>query len=135
VVITLKPHGGISLTSEDILKAKERVDNVAFGICYDPGNIIHYSKGEERPESSIDEVAAVVYTAIIKDCIVVDGNPNVQITPGEGLVDFEQILGSLTKSGYLGPYYVECVSGVETEEIVKNIKATYKFVSDILSQL
>ncbi|MDP7130124.1 MAG: TIM barrel protein [Planctomycetota bacterium] len=135
VVITLKPHGGITLTSKDILRARDRVDQVAFGICYDPGNIIHYSKGEERPEDSIDEVAPVVYTAIIKDCIVVDGKPNVQITPGEGLVDFERIIGALAKSGFLGPFYVECVDGTETEEIVENMKATHQFVSDILDGL
>ncbi|MDA0841088.1 MAG: sugar phosphate isomerase/epimerase [Planctomycetota bacterium] len=135
VVITLKPHGGISLTSKDILKAKERVNQEAFGICYDPGNIIHYSKGEERPEDSVEEVAPAVYTAIIKDCVVVDGKPNVQITPGEGLVDFEKVIGALVKSGFSGPFYVECVRGDKTEEIIKNIRATHQFVSDILAGL
>ena len=55
--IALKPHGGISLTIQDLIKADQEVNHSAFGICYDPGNIIYYTKGELRPETEIDAVA------------------------------------------------------------------------------
>jgi sugar phosphate isomerase/epimerase len=135
VNITLKPHGGITLTIDDLINAYNKVHHPAFGICYDPGNIIYYTKGELRPEPDIARVAPTVNTAIIKDCVVVDGNPDVMITPGEGLVDFEKVLGGLVKGGFRGPLYVECVGGKEINEINKNVKSTLKFVSDILAKL
>ena len=101
VHITMKPHGGISLTAEDLLDAYEKVHHPAFGICYDPGNIIYYTKGERRPETDVEKVASVVSTAIIKDCVVEDGVPDVMVTPGEGLVDFNKVLRGLVEGGFV----------------------------------
>ena len=43
VNITLKPHGGITLTVEGLVYAYEKVNHPAFGICFDPGNVIYYT--------------------------------------------------------------------------------------------
>ena len=133
--ITLKPHDGITLTIDDLINAFDKVNHLAFGICYDPGNIIYYTKGELRPEPDIARVAPIVTTGIIKDCVVKDGVPDVMVTPGEGLVDFEKVLGGLVEGGFRGPLYVECVAGKELDEINKNVKSTLKFISGILSKL
>lgn len=135
VNITLKPHGGITLTVEGLVHAYETVNNPAFGICYDPGNIIYYTKGEMRPETDIDEVAPMVTTGIIKDCVVKDDKPDVMVTPGEGLVEFDTVLSGLVAGGFRGPLYVECVGGKELSEIDKNVKSTLKFVKDILAKV
>jgi sugar phosphate isomerase/epimerase len=55
------------------------------------------------------------------------------VTPGEGLVDFEKVLGGLVVGGFDGPLYVECVGGKTVDEIDRNVKSTLKFVSDILA--
>ena len=133
VDITMKPHGGISLTIADLVNAYNSVNHSAFGICYDPGNIIYYTKGELRPEPDAETVGAQVSTMIIKDCVVEDGKPDVMVTPGEGLVDFEKVLGGLVAGGFDGPLYVECVGGKTVDEIDGNVKSTLKFVSDILA--
>lgn len=133
--ITLKPHGGITLTIDDLINAYDEVNHPAFGICYDPGNIIYYTKGELRPEPDIAKVAPKVTTGIIKDCVVNDGVPDVMVTPGEGLVDFEKVLAGLVEGGFKGPLYVECVAGKELDEINKNVKSTLKFLNDILAKL
>ena len=133
VNITMKPHGGISLTVQDLLDADEKVNHPAFGICYDPGNIIYYTKGDLRPETDVAIAAPKVTTTIIKDCAVEDGVPDVMVTPGEGLVDFETVLNGLVSGGFDGPLYVECVGGTTVDEINRNTKATLKFVSDILA--
>ena len=133
VEITMKPHGGISLTIADLVKAYNSVNHPAFGLCYDPGNIIYYTTGELRPEPDAEKVGAQVSTVIIKDCVVEDGNPDVMVTPGEGLVDFEKVLGGLVAGGFDGPLYVECVGGKMVDEINANVKSTLKFVSDILA--
>jgi len=135
VNITLKPHGGITLTVEGLLTAYEKVAHPAFGLCYDPGNIIYYTKGEHRPESDAAKVAPKTTTGIIKDCVVVDGKPDVVVTPGEGLVDFDKVLGDLVRGGFRGPLYVECVGGKEPEEIHRNVTSTLGFVKGILAKL
>ena len=133
VNITMKPHGGISLTVQDLIDADAKVNHPAFGICYDPGNIIYYTKGDLRPETDVAIAAPKVTTTIIKDCVVEDGVPDVMVTPGEGLVNFEAVLNGLVSGGFGGPLYVECVGGTTVDEINRNTKATLKLVTDILT--
>ena len=133
VNIALKPHGGISLTVQDLIRADQEVSHSAFGICYDPGNIIYYTKGELRPETDIDAVASRVTTVIVKDCVVQHGTPDVRVTPGEGLVDFKRVMDGLVASGFDGPLYVECVAGSTLNEINANIESTLRFVRGILT--
>jgi len=133
--ISLKPHGGITLTVEGLVYAYEKVNHPAFGICYDPGNIIYYTKGEMRPETDIDEIAPMITTGIIKDCSVEDGKPDVAITPGDGLVEFDTVLAGMVNGGFTGPLYVECVGGKELDDVNRDIKSTLKFIKDILAKL
>lgn len=67
--------------------------------------------------------------------MVRDGKPDVMITPGEGWVDFEQVLAALIEGGFRGPLYVECVGGDTIEEIDRNVNNTYRFLRDILARL
>ncbi len=135
VKITMKPHGGISLTVSHLLGAHATVNHAAFGICFDPGNIIYYTKGDLRPETGVSEVAAVVTTGIIKDCTVIDGVPDVMVTPGDGLVDFHSVLSGLIGGGFEGPLYVECVGGKEPDEVDRDVAFTRGYVEGILTGL
>ncbi|MCE2437902.1 MAG: sugar phosphate isomerase/epimerase [Candidatus Latescibacteria bacterium] len=135
VNITMKPHGGISLTVSHLLAANDNVSHAAFGICFDPGNIIYYTKGDLRPETGVLEVAPVVTTGIIKDCTVIDGVPDVMVTPGDGLVDFHAVLSGLVGGGFDGPLYVECVGGKEPDEVDRDIAFARGYVEGILSGL
>jgi len=132
ITITLKPHGGITLTTADLIDVHQRVGHPGFGLCYDPGNIIYYTRGEERPETHVSQVAPLIATGIIKDCALSDGVPDVMVTPGEGLVDFPAILSALVAGGFDGPLYVECVGGTEIDEIDRNVRNTLSFVRDAL---
>ncbi len=137
VRITLKPHGGITLTVEHMIEAYRKVSHPAFGLCFDPGNIIYYTKGELRPETDVDKVAPYVTTGIIKDCVVDKeaDKADVMVTPGEGLVDFPAVLAGLVNNGFRGPLYVECVGGDALDEIQANVKKTLGFVKGILAEL
>ncbi len=107
----------------------------AFGICYDPGNIIYYTRGKERPETHVSEVAPLVTTGIIKDCVLRDDIPDVMITPGEGLVGFDAVLSALVEGGFRGPLYVECVGGESLDEVDQNVRRTLVYIQGILSGL
>ncbi|MBT7860242.1 MAG: sugar phosphate isomerase/epimerase [Gemmatimonadetes bacterium] len=132
VAITMKPHGGISLTVEHLVQTHRRVDHPAFGICFDPGNIIYYTKGDRRPEPDVEHVSKLVTSFIVKDCVVVDGEPDVMVTPGDGLVDFPLVLAKLRASGYSGPSYVECVAGGQDADLVERaLTQTFGYIRGI----
>jgi sugar phosphate isomerase/epimerase len=133
--ITLKPHGGITLTAEDMLAAAERVGHPAFGLCFDPGNIVYYTKGARRPETDVASVAPRVTTAIIKDCVVNEGKSDVAVTAGDGLVDFPYVLRALADAGFDGPYYVECVGSSEPDQVDRDVAFTLGYVRGILRAL
>lgn len=135
VALNMKPHGGIGLTGKMMAETVESVGHPNFTVCYDPGNMIYYTKGDVRPETDVHDVAQHVATCIIKDCIVTDGTPEVWILPGEGWVDFESVLGSLVKAGFAGPLYVECLGGEELDDINDRAKRTHQFLSGIMSRL
>jgi sugar phosphate isomerase/epimerase len=136
VQILLKPHGGLGLTGRDLANAVEKVNNSAFRICYDPGNIIYYTKGKVRPEPDVDDVAEFVTFCIIKDCIIKeDGNPDVWILPGDGLVDFPVVLGKLVKAGFSGPLHVECLGGSELDDVNERAWKTREWLEKILEKL
>lgn len=134
VQITMKPHGGITLTVEHLTKIHEAVDHPAFGICFDPGNIIYYTKGERRPEPDAPAIASRTNSAIIKDCIVEGDTPEVWVNPGEGLVDFPAVLGGLVAGGFTGPLYLECVAQGTIEQVNRHAAAARGFVATILEE-
>ena len=135
VRITMKPHGGISLTADDLISAYEKVNHAAFGICFDPGNIIYYTKGDLRPETDVAEVAPKVTTGIIKDCVVEDGKSDVMVTAGDGLVDFYAVLSGLVGGGFDGPLYVECVGSDAPDAVDRDIAFTLGYTKGILATL
>ena len=135
VNITMKPHGGISLTADDLATAHEKVNHPAFGICFDPGNIIYYTKGDLRPETDVAEVASIVTTGIVKDCVVEDGKPDVMVTAGDGLVDFYAVLSGLVGGGFDGPLYVECVGSEAVDEVDRDTAFTLGYAKGILATL
>ena len=135
VALNMKPHGGIALTGRMMAETVEQVGHPNFTVCYDPGNIIYYTKGELRPEVEVRDVARHVTTCIIKDCLVTDGTPDVLILPGEGQVDFRAVLSALVEAGFAGPLYVECLGGDALENINDRARRTHGFVSEIVAGL
>lgn len=132
VSITFKPHGGISLTGSEMLAVHQKVNHPAFTLCYDPGNIIYYTLGEQRPETDVLDVAPQVATFIIKDCTVEDGHAEVEVTPGNGLVDFPTVIGKLLHAGFDGPMYLECVAGKTVEQVNENVRSSLTFIHGVL---
>ncbi len=135
VALTMKPHGGIGLTGKMMTETFELVNHPNFSICYDPGNIIYYTKGAHRPETDVADVAPHVGMCIIKDCVVVDDKSDVHLLPGEGWVDFPVVLGKLVEAGFTGPLYVECLGGSELDDINDRARRTHGFVTDIIARL
>lgn len=135
VHLVMKPHGGNGLTGRMMREVVEAVGHPNFTLCYDPGNIIYYTRGGLRPEIEVEPVKDQVSVCIIKDCVVVGGKPDVQVLPGEGLVDFDAVLGILMEAGFRGPLYVECLGGTEWDDINDRAVRTREFIGGILDGL
>lgn len=129
VMLTLKPHGGITCTGADLVYALERIDHDNFGIYYDPGNIVHY-KGLD-PVNELRVVADHVVGMCIKDSLgELEG---VNILPGTGVVDFKGVFEVLLGAGFDGPCIVECLGGESLEEINEAAAKTRRFLADLIA--
>jgi len=129
VMLTLKPHGGISATAHECLTALERIDHPNFAIYYDPGNILYYT-GQDAAQD-IKLIADYVVGICVKDCT--GREAEVMITPGEGLVDFESVFGTLKDAGFTGLVTVECLGGQTPEQVNAAAQETYEFVASLLA--
>ena len=132
VMLLLKPHGGISSLSGDLLRAVERFRHPSFGICYDPGNIYYYTG--QPAEEDLPRVAAHVRGMCIKD-ETGGKHGEVMITPGTGSVDFPRIFSILHEAGFAGPCWVECVGGSALEEINAEAAKSYRFINEVVAAI
>jgi len=64
---------------------------------------------------------------------VEDGKPDVQVTAGDGLVDFPVVLEELIKGGFQGPFYVECVGSTELSAVDRDVAFTLGYVSALIA--
>jgi sugar phosphate isomerase/epimerase len=96
IKLAMKPHGGISGASSEILRVINEVNHENFSIWYDAGNIIYYT-GKD-PVAEIDPIARHITGFCAKDC----GEPkgDVMIQFGSGKVDFTKCLQK-AESGWL----------------------------------
>ncbi|MGD8239597.1 MAG: sugar phosphate isomerase/epimerase [Armatimonadota bacterium] len=125
VVMTLKPHGGISATSRELLKALKEVEHPNFHIYYDAGNV-HFYTGESAAED-VKLIAKHSVGLCVKDNTG-GQKGDVNIEPGTGEVDFDAVFGTLLAAGFDGPCIVECLGGDTLEDVNERAKRTRDFI-------
>ncbi|HEU0185891.1 MAG TPA: sugar phosphate isomerase/epimerase family protein [Blastocatellia bacterium] len=132
VKLVMKPHGGISGSSEEILRVIKEVDHKNFSIWYDAGNIIHYT-GKD-PVAEIEPIARHITGFCAKDCGELKGDVMLQF--GEGKVDFAAVFKKLEAGGFDGPVMVECCKiGATPEETTANARANREFLEKVLASI
>lgn len=130
--LVMKPHGGISGASAEILKVIKAVGHPNFAIWYDAGNIIHYT-GKD-PVAELDPIAAHVTGFCAKDCGAVKGEVMTQF--GTGKVDFLAVFRRLKAAGFNGPVMVEGTRvGATPEETTANARANREFLERVLASV
>jgi sugar phosphate isomerase/epimerase len=112
--LVLKPHGGASGASEEIVRCLEKVKHDNFKIWFDAGNIIYYT-GKD-PVEQLKPVVQHVTGFCAKDCDQQNGN--VWLEFGTGKVNFAAVFGELKRAGFNGPVMVECCERGDTPEAV-----------------
>jgi sugar phosphate isomerase/epimerase len=132
IKLVMKPHGGISGSSGEILRAIAEVGHPNFAVWYDAGNIIHYT-GKD-PAAELGPIARHVTGFCAKDCGGLKGDVMIQF--GAGKVDFPAVLGGLKAAGFKGPVMVEgCKVGQTPEETTAYARANREFLERILKSL
>jgi sugar phosphate isomerase/epimerase len=130
--IVLKPHGGGSGASEEILRCLEKVAQPNFKIWYDAGNIIYYT-GKD-PLTELEPIARYVTGFCAKDCP--DSKGEVMSQFGTGKVDFKAIFAKLKSVGFNGPIMVEGVKvGANAGETTANARANREFLNTVLASI
>jgi sugar phosphate isomerase/epimerase len=112
--IVLKPHGGASGASEEILRCLDKIKHPNFKIWFDAGNILFYT-GKD-PVEQLKPIAEQVTGFCAKDCAGQKGSVTLQF--GTGKVDFRAVFTVLKQAGFHGPTMVECCARAETPEAI-----------------
>lgn len=132
IKLVMKPHGGGSGASEEILRCIKAVNHRNFKIWYDAGNIIHYT-GKD-PIEELKPIAQHVTGFCAKDCATVKGDVMLQF--GTGKVDFTGVFKALKAAGFKGPIMVECCKiGTTPEETAANARANREFLEKVLATI
>jgi sugar phosphate isomerase/epimerase len=132
VKIVMKPHGGGSGSSNEILHAIKAVGHPNFKIWYDAGNIIFYT-GKD-PVTELEPIVQHVTGFCAKDCGAQRGDVMIQF--GTGKVDFAGVFKKLKSAGFNGPIMVEsCKIGVTPRETMENARANRLFLENVLASV
>jgi sugar phosphate isomerase/epimerase len=131
VKLVLKPHGGSSGASAEIIRCLNDVGRPNFKIWYDAGNIIYYT-GKD-PVEELKPVAQYVTGFCAKDCAA--PNSDVMIQLGAGKVDFAGVYGELKKVGFHGPTFIECAGGKTYQQVTEGARANRIFLEKVFASL
>jgi sugar phosphate isomerase/epimerase len=130
--LAMKPHGGGSGASEEILRCLDKVAHANFKIWYDAGNIIYYT-GKD-PLAELEPIAKHVTGFCAKDCAAPKAEVMSQF--GAGKVDFKAVFAKLKSVGFNGPIMVEGVKvGATTEETTANARANREFLERTMTSI
>ena len=130
IKLVMKPHGGGSGASEEILRAIKEVNHRNFKIWYDAGYIIYYT-GKD-PIEELKPIAQHITGFCAKDCPAVRGEVMSQF--GTGKVDFAGVFKAMKAAGFNGPIMVEGVKvGATPEETAAHAKANREFLEQVLA--
>jgi sugar phosphate isomerase/epimerase len=132
IKLVMKPHGGSSGASDDIVAVLKAVKHPNFKIWYDAGNIIYYT-GKD-PIEELKPIAHHVTGFCAKDCAGVKSDVMIQF--GAGKVNFAGVFSTLKAAGFDGPIMVECCKvGATPEETTANARANRTFLEHVLAQV
>lgn len=143
VVIAVKPHGGLSATAADTHAAIERVGHDAYRVCFDPGNLLHYSG--ESLDTGLAQLAPLIVAVGVRDHpgrpAMSDGHGTGMgggmappVTPGNGVVDFPSLYRTLHEHGFSGPSAVETLNRADTAEAIDDeARKAHKYLSPLVA--
>ena len=130
VQVVMKPHGGSSGASDEIIAAMKKVGHPNFRIWYDAGNIIYYTG--KNPIEELKPIVQYVTGFCAKDCAAPQSEVMIQF--GTGKVDFAGVFKVMKSAGFDGPIMVECCAVADTPQATgDNARANREFLEKVLA--
>ncbi|MHB0875433.1 MAG: sugar phosphate isomerase/epimerase family protein [Anaerolineae bacterium] len=128
MMVAVKPHGGLTSTGKECAQLIERVGHPNYRLWYDAGNILYYKHLDPVAEAAW--VKGVTVGMCVKDCVIdADGKADVDVTPGEGQVDFPGVFKALWDGGLKGgSFIVETLGSGSYDEITAAGKKAYGYI-------
>ena len=135
VTIGLKPHGGVATTGEDCVRAIQAVNHPAYRLCFDPGNLLYYAG--LRPQDELDRLGPLTVGMCVKDETGSNGpDRSVNVTPGDGDVDFSAVFKGLKAYGFAGkPAIIETLGGSTLEEVNREAQRAHRYLTGVLAAI
>jgi sugar phosphate isomerase/epimerase len=131
VELTIKPHGGLNATGQQLRKTIEQVNHKNFRVWYDAGNILYYSDAKIKPVEDAAAVDGLVTGWCVKDY---RSPRQVDLTPGTGQVDFPAVLARLKKGGFTGgPLVIETLSLGDLPHLLAEAKKARRFLQSLVA--
>ncbi|HWD19605.1 MAG TPA: sugar phosphate isomerase/epimerase family protein [Verrucomicrobiae bacterium] len=129
--LVIKPHGGSSGASSEILDCLKKVGRPNFKIWYDAGNIIYYT-GKD-PLEELKPIINHVTGFCAKDCAAPKGDVFIQL--GRGKVNFHAVFAALRDAGFVGPVFLECAGGKKAEQVTMAVQRNREFLEQTFAAL
>ena len=132
IVVMMKPHGGVTATARGLVALMQRISSDNLKVFYDPGNVLFYTG--ERPEDDFEALAPYVAGMSIKDETGgVQGS--VDVTPGDGDVDFRALFTILRDHDFDGPCMIEQLGEGTVEQVHHEAVRARRYLHDLLDEL
>jgi sugar phosphate isomerase/epimerase len=137
VIITLKPHTGITARAKDCLAVVKRLPSDWLKICWDAGNVSFYEG--IYPDPDLPDVAPHVAAVCLKDHRGGRGEVDFPI-PGTGQTDHEGMMRTLFQAGFHGPMAIEKLEGrdnpgrMPVELIDERAATAYKLLAGMMER-
>jgi sugar phosphate isomerase/epimerase len=133
VGLSLKPHGGLNATGPQLRKCLAAITSPYVKIFYDAGNILYYSNGKVNPVEDCATLDGVVAGWCVKD-FQAKPKRDVELTPGDGLVDFQGVFARLKKGGFTrGALVVETLRPGDRKSLVAEAARARAFVEHLVA--
>ena len=115
ITIECMPGAGVGNTSDEILILVDGIDGIE--VCCDVNHLF-----QEKPEEFIEKVGSYITTLHLSDY---DGKERHWL-PGQGIINFNNVIGALEKTGYNGPFMFECKGTLEEKaQVWSKLKRDY----------
>jgi len=137
VVITLKPHTGITARAKDCLAVVKRLPSDWLKICWDAGNVSFYEG--IHPDPDLPDLAPYVKAVCLKDHRGGRASEDFPV-PGTGEIDHESMFRELFQAGFAGPMAIEKLEGrdnvmrMAAETIDERAATAFKLLTAIMER-
>ena len=126
ITIVMENHGGVTRTSEQVLRIMKKIKSDNVGVNYDPANFRFHHEDEYK---ALLKIRDYVKFAHFKNCKEINGKMH-HCRLSEGIIDYIPIFKELSKF-YRGYYSLEYE---ESSDVELGTKDDFKFLKRILNE-